>query len=288
MKQPLMLLTIGILCIGLYPILVKTVNVPGVSAAFYRMLLATVAFVPFFIGGNRPMLVPRKWLPHTTLAGFLFAADIAVWNVSIQLSSPTVATLLTNLSPIWVGIIAFVFLPTKPTRRFWLGASIAFLGMLTLLGWHQLSAVHADLGFFLAVLSGIFYANYMLVSKQILRHTAVFTFFLNMMAIASVFLLVFSFILKQPLHGYDTPSWTSLAAQAIICQLIGWLAISFAMQKMEAVTVSLTLLSQALVTGLLAWLFIGERFEKHEFIGGIILLLGIGMTYWKRTTSTNP
>lgn len=286
MKQPIVFLAIGILCIGLYPILVKTVHVPGVPAAFYRMFLATLAFIPFFIGQNIPLIVPKKWIFMTVLAGFLFAADIAVWNVSIQISSPTLATLLTNLSPIWVGMISFLFLPNKPTFRFWIGALIAFIGMLILLGWNVILEINTDLGFYLAVLSGIFYANYMLVSKQILRHTTVFIFFLNMMAVASFFLLIFTLYLGQPLSGYDFPSWISLATQAIVCQLIGWLAISFAVQKMEAGTVSLTLLTQAVITGILSWIIIGERFESNEYIGGSILLLGIAFTYWKKKKVT--
>jgi drug/metabolite transporter (DMT)-like permease len=42
------------------------------------------------------------------LCGILFASDVAVWNIAIQTSSAQ-ASLLTNLSPLWVGIILCVF-----------------------------------------------------------------------------------------------------------------------------------------------------------------------------------
>jgi drug/metabolite transporter (DMT)-like permease len=70
---------------------------------------------------------------------------------------------------------------------------------------------------------------------------------------------------------------------ALICQLLGWISISYAVQKLEASSVSLTLLSQAVVTGLLAWLFIGEKMTLQMILGGIIILIGIGITYLPET-----
>jgi drug/metabolite transporter (DMT)-like permease len=40
------------------------------------------------------------------LCGVLFASDVAVWNIAIQNSSATQASLLVNLAPLWVGIIS--------------------------------------------------------------------------------------------------------------------------------------------------------------------------------------
>jgi drug/metabolite transporter (DMT)-like permease len=40
-------------------------------------------------------------------------SDVAVWNIAIQNSSATQASLLVNLAPLWVGIISYVFLNTN-------------------------------------------------------------------------------------------------------------------------------------------------------------------------------
>jgi drug/metabolite transporter (DMT)-like permease len=45
-------------------------------------------------------------------------SDVAVWNIAIQNSSATQASLLVNLAPLWVGIISYVFLNTKPATNF--------------------------------------------------------------------------------------------------------------------------------------------------------------------------
>jgi drug/metabolite transporter (DMT)-like permease len=52
-------------------------------------------------------LKPNKQiLILAVLCGVLFASDVAVWNIAIQNSSATQASLLVNLAPLWVGIIS--------------------------------------------------------------------------------------------------------------------------------------------------------------------------------------
>jgi drug/metabolite transporter (DMT)-like permease len=59
----------------------------------------------------------------------LFASDVAVWNIAIQNSSATQASLLVNLAPLWVGIISYVFLNTKPaTNLDWNDSGIIWNG----------------------------------------------------------------------------------------------------------------------------------------------------------------
>jgi drug/metabolite transporter (DMT)-like permease len=51
----------------------------------------------------------KKHLLLAVVCGVLFASDVAVWNIAIQESSATQTSLLTNLSPLWVGIISLYF-----------------------------------------------------------------------------------------------------------------------------------------------------------------------------------
>lgn len=73
------------------------------------MAIATVIILPFSLINNKLYLNNPKILIPITISGVLFAVDIAVWNILIQKSSATQASLLTNLSPIWVGVFSFFF-----------------------------------------------------------------------------------------------------------------------------------------------------------------------------------
>jgi drug/metabolite transporter (DMT)-like permease len=87
----------------------------------------------------------------------LFASDVAVWNIAIQNSSATQASLLVNLAPLWVGIISYVFLNTKPATNFWIGTTVALFGMAMLVGFKVFLELDFDTAFLLAVLAGVIF-----------------------------------------------------------------------------------------------------------------------------------
>jgi drug/metabolite transporter (DMT)-like permease len=76
--------------------------------------------------------------------------------------------------------------------------------------------------------------------------------------------------------------WFVLLIQAVVCQLMAWLSISFATQHMRPTRVSLSLLGQAVITSLLAWVFLDEKISLNMIIGGLILLLGIRITFYTK------
>jgi drug/metabolite transporter (DMT)-like permease len=282
MSNPRINLIIGIISISIFPVLVKWAPVSGVTSAFYRMLLGLLFLLPYVLF-RRKFTFPTGalWLP-VVLCGIIFATDIAVWNLSIHYSNATQATLLTNLSPVWVGVGAFLFLPDKPGACFWLGTLVALAGMVILIGLDTFTSMRLDLGFALAVLSGILYASYMLISKTVLDKIDIVSFMTISMAVSSIYLFAICLIFDQPLWHFKPVIWGVFVIQGLVCQLIGWLTISSAVKQMDAKSVSLSLLSQAVVTGLFAWMFIGEKITAQMIGGGVIILIGIAITYTGR------
>lgn len=281
MLNPRVALLIGLLSISIFPVLVKWAPVSGISSAFYRMFFGVLFLLPVVIL-KRKFTWPEKglWIP-IIICGIIFATDIAVWNLSIHYSNATQATLLTNLAPAWVGIGSFFFLNDKPKASFWIGTFIAVAGMVVLIGPSAFLEMKLDKGFALAVLSGILYACYMLISKSILNRLNIMSFMTISMAVSSIYLFVICVVFGEPLWNFTPVIWGIFVVQGLICQLIGWLAISYAVKKMDAQRVSLSLLSQAVVTGVLAWVFINEKITWQMVIGGIIILTGIGITFQK-------
>lgn len=288
MSNPRINLIIGIISISIFPVLVKWAPVSGVTSAFYRMFFGLLFLLPYVILRRKFTLPPPAlWLP-IVICGIIFASDIAVWNLSIHYSNATQATLLTNLSPVWVGVGTFLFLPDKPGRRFWLGTLVALAGMVILIGIDTFTNMQLDLGFALAVLSGILYASYMLISKKVLDKIDIVSFMAISMAVSSIYLFAICLVFDQPVLHFEPVIWSVFVVQGLICQLIGWLTISSAVKQMDAKRVSLSLLSQAVVTGLFAWMFIGEKITLQMIAGGVIILAGIAITYTGRAKPAIP
>ena len=288
MTKPRIALVIGIVCISIFPILVKLSLSPGVISAFYRMAIAAALLVPFTILTGKLKIPSLKILFLTVLCGAIFAADVAVWNIAIQESTATQATLLTNLSPVWVGVGAFFFLRNKPTLNFWIGTAIAIFGMITLVGFRFFVELNFDLAFVFAILSGVFYAIYMLLSKDVLYKVEVLPFITISTLSSAVFLATLSCILGEPFSGFSNVGWFVLVVQGVVCQLLAWLLLGYATKHMRATRVSVSLLGQAVLTTILAWLFIGEEVNFQMIVGGIILLFGIRITFYSKKLGFNP
>ena len=287
MTKPRIALFLGILCISIFPVIVRMNLTSGLISAFYRMAIATAILLPIAIYKDKVRLENIKMLFPIAVCGILFASDIAVWNISIQNSSATQATLLTNLSPIWVGVFSFIFLSYRPKKSFWLGTLIALMGMIVFVGIETILEFKLDFAFFLGILSGLLYAIYILVSKNEIKKMNIVTFMLYRMIFSSVFLFFINVFFHESFVGFSEKAWISLFVQGIVCQLIAWLLISYATQKMRATRVSLSLLSQAIFATILAAIFVNEKITNVQMIGSVIILTGIATTFYEKKTVPN-
>jgi drug/metabolite transporter (DMT)-like permease len=280
--KPKLALALGILCISIFPVLVRLQLTTGLISAFYRMFIATVLLLPYVIITRKFKLPHHKITFFAVVGGLVFATDIAIWNIAIQKSSATQATLLANLSPVWVGIGSFLVLKNKPSINFWIGTAMALFGMVTLVGFETFAELNFDLAFILAVLSGMLYATYILISKNILSKVDVLSFMSIVLVSASLFLAFICGITAESFTGFSNTAWLVLFIQGAVCQLMAWLLISYATQHLRATRVSLSLLGQAVLATLLAWIFLDEKMSWFRIIGAVFLLLGIRITFYNK------
>ncbi|SHG12368.1 Permease of the drug/metabolite transporter (DMT) superfamily [Arenibacter palladensis] len=280
--KPRIALIIGIVCISIFPVLVKLNYTPGLISAFYRMAIALSIILPYVLFTKQLKIPDRRTLLLTVICGICFGSDVAVWNIAIQESTATQASFLTNLSPVWVGIGTFFFLKPKPSINFWIGTLIALLGMVTLVGFKFFAHLSFDIGFSFGVLSGVFYAIYILISKEVLAKTSVVNFMTLSLISSSFFLGILSYSLGEPFNGFSNIGWFVLVIQGLVCQLLAWLSISYSTQHMRATRVSLSLLAQAILAAILAWIFLNELITPQMILGGIILLFGIRITFYDK------
>jgi drug/metabolite transporter (DMT)-like permease len=279
--NPKISLIIGIICISFSPILVKLAGAPPVTSTFYRVFFGWLLLAPYCIIKGKYKL-KRKDMLIAMLGGVIFASDIAVWNISILKISATVSTLLANLTPVWVGLLTWIILKRRSGATFWIGTVIAIIGMIILVGYHHILNLEINSGILLAVLASFLYANYLLITKNILQRVDTLTFmFYNMLA-ASMFLLVISLAERGNMVNFTPVTWYYFLAMGIVCQLIGWVTINFSVRYLEPTKISVALLSQTVMAGLLAIVLLHESLGMKEVVGSVIVLAGIAVTFLKR------
>lgn len=120
----------------------------------------------------------------------------------------------------------------------------AVFGMVMLVGFKFFIHLDFDLAFIFGVLSGIFYAMYILVSKNVLREMDVLSFLCVTLFSSSIFLVILSFIFNKAFTGFSNAGWGVLVIQAILCELLAWMLINYSIKHIRATRVSVSLLAQ--------------------------------------------
>jgi drug/metabolite transporter (DMT)-like permease len=131
--------------IGFAPIFVRLSPVGPSATAFYRLLFA----LPLLWAGawleaaraettwNRDAEAGAGWrspFAICSLAGFLFAADLAFWHCSVKLTSVANSTLLTNCAPFFVMLGARLLFAERITMYLIAGLLVASFGACLLVG----------------------------------------------------------------------------------------------------------------------------------------------------------
>lgn len=284
--NPKLSLVIGILCISFSPIFVKLAGVSPIGCAFYRVFFAWLCLLPYCII-KKKFKVERRQLIIAIIAGVVFAADVSVWNLSLLKISATVSTLIANLAPVWVGLFSFLLFRKSGGFLFWIGTLVAISGMVVLVGYEHILHLELNAGILLAVLASLFYATYIMITKNIMAGIDVFTFMFYSMLSASVFLVIVNGIAGGNLLVFPLKVWLCFIGMGVICQLLGWLTINYSLRYLESTKVAITLLSQTVFAAILAAVLLSEKLQLNEIIGSVIVLGGIAVTFLKPRNQPN-
>ncbi|MBP1677261.1 MAG: protein of unknown function transrane [Bacteroidetes bacterium] len=269
-----LLLLFGVLCISWSAILVKIANVSGLASGFYRLLFGAVSILPIWLYFRKP-ITDRRGVKIAAICGVLFACDIALWNSSILLSKASIATLLANLAPVWVGLGGLFFLKEKPNKIFWVGTVISLAGVAVIIGVKEISGMSLTLGNMLAIGASVFYGAYLLTVRKG-RNTLDTFSFTTISTISSVVVLgLICLVSGVKMGGYSNTSWIALIILGVVPQTLGWLAINQALGHIRPTVASVSLLSQSVFTALFSLPVLGEVLALHEIVGAFVVLTGI-------------
>jgi len=267
-------LAAGIACIGLSAIFVKLAGISGPASALYRVLVAGSVLLPWWLARRGP-LPARADIRLILTGGIFFAADIALWNTSILYTTAATATLLANNAPLWVGLASCLLFRERLSGSYWLGLAVAMAGTVWLVGGDAYRHLGLGPGNLLALLAGVFYAAYLLVTHRARKRVDLLSVITLSTLASIVVLLPVNLALGTALSGFSRRTWLALAGMGLVSQLGGWMAINYALGHLRAAPVSVALLAQVVVTALVAMPLLGEYLKLNQVGGGVLVLAGI-------------
>ncbi|NWG35305.1 MAG: DMT family transporter [Chloroflexi bacterium] len=271
-------LGIGILALSFSAMFVRWANAPGPVTAFYRMFFSIFMLAPLVLTRKEESRTLRgSTLIFPLLAGVFTALDLGLWTTALSYTTAANATLLGNTAPLWVALGTWLILKQKLSGTFWRGLAITLAGAALIMGADFILHPRFGVGDLMAIFTGFFYGGYFLFTEKSRLHFSPIAHIWIVGVGASVSLLILNRILQNPLAGFDTRTWIVFLTTALVSQLIGYMALAYALGHLPASIVSPTMVLQPVVTAFLAIPLLGEIPNLWQGIGGTVALIGIYM-----------
>jgi drug/metabolite transporter (DMT)-like permease len=271
------LLTIGILSVSCGSLFIRLASAPAIAAAAYRVLLATVLFIPFVASGpaREFLALARGDLMRIFLAGLALACHFALWIASLSYTSVASSVVLVDTTPFFIGLTSHWFFNQPCGRSFWTGLTIAFTGCMVVFQGDWWEAPGSLGGNALAIGGAIAMAVYFMVGGRARQRLSLLAFVWPVYGTAAVALILAGIVSRTPLWGFQSSTYLYLFLLALIPQCIGHTSYNWALRWLSPAKVALISLAEPVGASLLAYLFLNEALTGSKIAGGSIILLGI-------------
>jgi drug/metabolite transporter (DMT)-like permease len=228
------------------------------------------------VGGMRLQSLSLDFAVASLLAVFTLLGNLASAHAAQDLS-PALLNVLMRAEVMLVAALAWVLLGERAPRRFWLGATVAMLGLFFLqerpAGTHEIVLVGAGTGMALAA-AACFSALAVTTRHFIHRIDPV---------LVNALRLWIAVALWFPFHTWPGPGvmptrqivWA--VAAAMMGPFASRLCMMFSARDVEARTTTLANLTSPLMTLPLAWLLLADLPLPHQLLGGALMLAGIAI-----------
>jgi len=286
-------LLIGAFIISFSPVFVKLAGPYGVggdAAAFHRVLIGGIGLYLATLLSREPRsrvsAMPKNGYFWSLVCALFFAADLVAWHLSILYIGPGLATLFGNFQVFVLALWGIVFLKEKPGPRFFLGLGLAMAGLVAIVApaWNA-SGPDYQLGVFFGLLTGLFYAGFILALGRSMvvcgegSQLAVMT--VNSLMTAGLLLPVLLLRGESPALALGMPLLL-MAGYGITSQLMGWALISRGLRETRMSLAGLILLLQPVLAYVWDLTLFARPAGAAELIGVTATLAGIALGVRRR------
>lgn len=272
----IIVLAAGVLAISSASILIRLLpDVPALAIAAWRLIFSSALTIPFALARCREIQISGPILASGIAGGFFLSVHFSLWITSVKLTTVASAVVLGTTTPIWVSIVSHLFLNEKNTKSEWMGILTAVLGGI-LVGYGDIGLSRsALLGDFLALMSAWAISAYFIIGRNMRRNISLLNYTSIVYTASSLFLAVFCLIAGVSLTGYSSRDFFLLFLLAVLPQLVGHNALNWALSRLKASIVTLSVLAEAVISATLAAIIFKEVPPPLAIAGYGLIIGGI-------------
>lgn len=258
-------------------------EIPPLSFAFLRFLVASIFLLPLFIRKSRSILKDLMALVPLSLFA---TANIIFFVIGIKTTTATTGQMLYAGVPLLTGLIAHYLITEKLTKQKLLGIAVGFVGVLIIVLLpllQQSKAFSGDLrGNILIAIAVISWSFYMVFSKKAQREYSPFVITSAFIFVTCIILLPFFLLQLRTDYGWwrevTLDGLLAVVYVALVVTVGGYWLNQYVIKLGGSIFASMGFYVMPVFAFLAAFVLLGEKLTSGFVFGGILALLGIYLT----------
>ena len=262
------------------------VEIPPITFAGLRYMLAFLFFVPFFLKKKYitelKKLTKNQWKKLILLGLVFYTFTQGCMFLGLYFLPSVTVSLMLNFTPIIVAILGIWLLSEKPSLLQWSGAALFIVGIITyffpveLAGRRGIGLAIMGIGILANALSAIIGRS---VNRSRNISPMVVTFV--SMGVGAILLVIIGFA-KDGIPALNLRNWLFLFWLAGINTAFAFTLWNVTMRTLTAMESSIINSTMLIQIAILAWVFLGESITLQEGTGMMIAAVGAVLVQVKR------
>ena len=284
--------------VGATPVLIRLSEgeISPNTTIFNRLLIGT-AFLALWNGllqaarkllGNKSSTQTQQiyskevmWLLFAL--GFCICAYQVVWAWSLTQTSIANSALMHSLLPLFTASIGILFFAQHLDRPLVIGTIIAISGTFTVaFNDLQISADKLQ-GDGIALISALLTALCLLIAEKLQKSLNAITITIGSCSIAILFGFALVLLVGDRIFPHSWDGWLEVIGLGLTL-IINQQLINYSLNRLSANFVALTFLLDPALAALLGWVVFSETLNLYNFLGFVVVLLGMYITTLSKVT----
>ena len=283
-RKALIVLLAGASVIGVGSVLVRLTGTGPAAAGFWRLACA-LPWLALLIAGERRRggtaggRVPSLGAPAAVMAlcGLLFATDVVSWHYSLSFTSIAASSVLANLTPVIVTVLAWAVFRERPAPVFLAGLALAVGGAAIMAATRSGGrGVHPLAGDGLALLASFWYSLYFMAVRRARRTATALQVMTASTVVGAPLLLAAALLLGEPMLPAAALGWAACLGLGLM-HVGGQGAIAWALGRVPTALAAMVILVQPVVAAATSWLVFREAVGPVAALGAVLALAGVAV-----------
>jgi drug/metabolite transporter (DMT)-like permease len=260
--------------------------------AGFRFGVASIAITIWAMVTNREFKLKQGQLVQVGILALFFVMQSGLFHVGLNLTSASRGTLLANLQPFLVLILAHFFVQgDKISFRKLIGITLGFLGVASLFLNEDAITDRIRAGDQYILLAVLFWAGSAVYVKRIIHEFRPFQLVLYPMYAVAPCMFLAGFLWDEQMIGtIDTPVVLAFLYQSLISASLGFVAWNGLQQKYDVVALHSYVFIMPITGVALGGVMLGENVATLGMLAALVLIVAgivvVSMPHKKKTANS--